>query len=366
MPSKVLRDKKTGTPLPFGKPNQEIKLLSPQTNNYGAWIVGNAQHCDKVVEQDSAKGQHLVLCGAGPSLAEHADEWCPKADQVWGCNSAMTFLYERGHTVTHGFAIDQNPEMVQEWASAPPVEYLVASTVHPHLVEYLLAKGRSLTFFHNFVGIQQRPVAYAYCHSCDGTADYKTEICPACNVAMERQACSYEDWVYQSLYPGTIRAGSGLNAVTRAIDVARFMGFAKITVLGADCAIRTKSEPPEGLQVGTKEHMDWLRSETVMHADGGSALASNATPVTLDGVIDAGTPDETVRPGHGRRWLTKPDLMISAVWLQKMARQLPELELVGDTLPVALLGKDDAYLSRLPKMVDSSGQDIQFTVEDET
>jgi hypothetical protein len=365
MPSKVKRDKKTGTPVPFGKANQEIKLLNPVSQHHAAFIVGNAQYCDRVVEQDSHTGQHVVVCGAGPSLAETADDWCPKADVVMACNSAAPFLYDRGHKVTHAFAIDQTAEMVQEWASAPPIEYLVASSVHPHLVEYLLSKGRALTFFHNFVGIQQRPVAYAYCHTCDGTADYAVKVCPACNTPTERQACSYEDWLYQSLYPGTIRAGSGLNAVTRAIDVARFMGFAKITVLGADCAIRTKSDAPEGLQVGTKEHMDWLRSETVMHADGGSALASNATPVTLDGVIDAGTPDETVRPGHGRRWLTKPDLMISAVWLQQMARKLPELELVGDTLPVALMGKSEAYLSLLPKMVDGSGKDIQFTVEDE-
>jgi hypothetical protein len=364
MPSKVLR-KKDGTPSPFAKPGQEIVLKNPVSEHYAAFVVGNAQHCDRVAEQDSHKGQHLVLCGAGPSLAEHAGEWVSRADAVWGCNSALTWLVNNGHRATHGFVIDQTSEMVQEWASAPDVDYLVASTVHPHLTEYLLSKGRRLTWFHNFVGIRQRPVAYAYCHTCDGTASYQTATCPVCNVPMERQQCSYEDWVYQSLYPGTVRAGSGLNAVTRAIDVARFMGFGKITVLGADCAIRTKSDPAPDMAIGSPEHMAWLRSETVMHADGGSALASNATPVTLDGVIDSGTPDETVRPGHGRRWLTKPDLMISAVWMCQMARQIPELELIGDTLPVALLGKTDAYLSLLPKMVDSTGRDMAFTTEDE-
>jgi hypothetical protein len=39
--------------------------------------------------------------------------------------------------------------------------------------------------------------------------------------------------------------------------------------------------------------------------------------------------------------------------------------LIGDTLPVALMGKTEKYLSLLPKMVDSSGKDMAFTTEDE-
>jgi hypothetical protein len=182
---------------------------------------------------------------------------------------------------------------------------------------------------------------------------------------MVQGALSYEDYLYVNLYPGTIRAGSGLNSVTRAIDVARFMGFSRITVLGADCALRLKSKPCTA-PAGSKEHLDWLRNETIMHADGGSALASNATPVTLGGEIDAGTEDDTIRPGHGEWWETKPDLMISAVWLQQMARKLPELELIGHTLPNALAKKSRAYLSRLPKMVDSAGKDVEFTLEEES
>jgi hypothetical protein len=365
MPSKIKRDKK-GKPSAFARPGQEIKLLSPQTNNYAAFIVGNAQHCDRVVEPDSHKGQHVVICGAGPSLAEHAAEWCPTADVVIGCNSAATWLLANGHRCDYAFAIDQNPEMVAEWVSAPDVEYLLASTVHPHLVEYLLSKGRTLRFFHNFVGVARPPVSYAMCHGCGVTCEAGSLACPACQgTEMETQLVSYEDWLYMTLYPGTIRAGSGLNAVTRAIDVARFMGFDRITVLGADCALKLKSAPLTDYIAGSPEHLDWLRNETVMHADGGSALASNATPVTLGGVIDAGTEDETVRPGHGRHWETKPDLIISAVWLAQMARKIPGLTLVGDTLPNALSGKSEAFLKMLPSMVDSSGDAIGFTDKEE-
>jgi ribosomal protein L40E len=361
MPSKVLR-KKDGTPAPFTKPGQEIQLQSQQANNYGPFIVGNAQHCDRVVEQDSHKGQHVILCGAGPSLAEHAAEWIPKGDVVMATNSAATWLIDNGYRCDFALAIDQNPEMVAEWASAPDVEYLLASTVHPHLTEYLLSKGRTIRWFHNFVGIKQRPVAYAYCHTCEGTEAFDAPSCTKCGATeLERQRTSYEDWLYCSLYPGTVRAGSGLNAVTRAIDVARFMGFGRITVLGADHALRVKRPCPADVMFGTPEYLAWVRDETIMHADGGSGLASNATPVTVQAEIDSGTPDRTVRPGHGRWWVTKPDMMLSAVWLMQMAKHHPEIELIGETLSNALKGKDESFINALPGFDDGSGKNAAYS-----
>ena len=50
--------------------------------------------------------EYVVICGAGPSLRDTAAKWCQQADQVWGCNSAATWLYDNGHKVTHGFTVD--------------------------------------------------------------------------------------------------------------------------------------------------------------------------------------------------------------------------------------------------------------------
>lgn len=276
-----------------------------------------------VVQEDEAKGQTLVLCGAGPSLRDHAAEYCAGADQVWGCNSAMTWLHDNGHRVTHGFTVDQTPHMVEEWQSTPNVEYLIASTVHPDLTELLRDGGRRYRMFHNFVGIQEQPVPLVDA----GHLSYMP----------------YEDWLYATLFPFTMRSGSGLNAVTRALDVAHFMGFEKIHVLGADCSLRFASPVPDS-GFGSPEYMEWLRTQTVMHADGGNAIASDATPITLHGEID------------GRVWLTKPDMAISAQWLVKMARRSEgRIELVGDTLPNALMAKDEAFMQRLPNFVDADG-----------
>lgn len=305
-----------------------------------------AAHCPErfVAVQGSAEGQHIVICGAGPTLREHMHEWCPQGDQVWGVNSALPYLVKEGFRVTHGLTVDQTPAMCEEWFSAPDVEYLLATTCHPHLTGYLMGRNRKLRFFNNFVGI-------------------KGEGVTAVGVDGVTRELTYEDWLYSVLFHGTVRCGSGLNSVTRAIDLALFMGAAKITVLGADCALRVRA--PLGAEVvqGSPEHLAWLHTAE-MHADGGHALASGATPLTFGGVID------------GRHWETKPDMVISAVWLNKMRQLLQgRLVLIGDTLPNALGaaksfrnakgeletvadGSAEAFLARLPSLVDSSGQPV--------
>lgn len=279
---------------------------------------------DFMVHKDSAKGQHLILCGAGPSLADHAAEWCSQGDQVWGCNSAATWLHAQGHKVTHGFTVDQTAHMVEEWSSTPPIEYLIATTCHPHLAELLTARGRTLRFFHNYVGV------------------------PGPVVAHGGESMCYEDWLYCALFPPCIRSGAGLNSVNRAIDVAQFMGFERITVLGADCALRVRRPCPPDATPGSAAHRRWLEEETVMHADGGHAMAAGASMMTLDGEID------------GRVWTSKPDMLVSAVWLVQVAREHPGITFIGDTLVNALIDKPDSYLRRLPTMVGPDGKALGY------
>lgn len=323
-----------------------IKLVNPQSNNFESFIVGNAATCRRIpphtaeeiraqsctndctpiVEGDSAKGQHLILCGAGPSLRDNL-EWLSKGDQIWGCNSAATWLHSEGHPITHGFTVDQTAQMCEEWYTAPDIEYLLASTVHPHLLSYLLSKGRKTRIFHNFVGLDKPPVDVG-----------------------NGMVMDYEMWLYHQLYLPTAITGWGLNSVTRAIGLALVMGFEKVSVLGADCALRFKSPPPDA-ELGSEAHTAWLTNETVMHADGGHALASGATPVVMPGVID------------GRLWLTKPDMAETARWLVEIARKFRgRVELIGDTLPNAMMNKDDEFLDRLPRLTDGEGRPVKILI----
>ena len=310
-----------------GKPT-EINLVNPATEHFQAFIFGNATKCERVVDMGSAVGKTLAICGAGPSLAAHVDRLA-EADDVWGVNSAAIWLHDNGHPLTHAFSIDQTPVMLKEWLSAPDVEYLLASTVHVHLVDYLIGKGRSLRFFHNYVGIKAPPVSWD-----DEKGEPRTE--------------SYEDWLYLLLYPGTIRAGNGLNGATRAVDVARYMGYEKIMLLGADCATEATGPIPDDIEPGTPAFIKWLEDNTTFHVDGGSAVTNGQTAMMLQGWID------------DRHWMTKPDLMISAVAIAKWI-QAGEfaLEVIGDTLPNALKDKDQAFFDRLPALGRSDGERIE-------
>jgi len=309
------------------KQEQRIRLTNPVSDHFPAFIFGNSTICERVAKEGSGKGLHLVICGAGPTLADHIEEYGPPADHVWGCNSAATWLVDNGHKCTHGFTVDQTPHMLEEWYSAPDVDYLLASSCHPHLAEYLMSKGREVTFFHNFVGIRGRD-----------------------DVTIEGgQILTFEKYMYSALYEQTAIVGSGLNAVTRAIDLACFMGYETIKVLGADCAFQFTEPCPQDVD-GSPEHMRWLTECTKMHVDGGHALASEATAVTLGADID------------GRHWETKPDMAISAVWLVMMARGLPYLELIGDTLPNALMEKPEDFLDSLPALTDSEGVPMKYNL----
>jgi hypothetical protein len=305
-------------------PGHRIALKNPERDNFEEFIRENAKVCERVAVYGAGVGKSLALCGAGPSLADEAARYVDVVDEVWGCNSAATWLYETRHRVTHALTVEQTEQMIDEWAAAPPIEYLLASSVHPDLVRHLLDHGRKITFFHNYIGVRGPHMG---------------------NV-------SYEQWLYNRLYPETVRVGSALNAVTRAIDLACYMGFRPIYVLGADCALKVLKPAPD-VPFGSDEHTRWLEEDVVMHADGSSALRSGASAVTMHGEID------------GRHWESKADLWVTAIWLVQMARAIEGLELVGDTLPNALIDKPDSYLDDMPHLTRPDGTQLDFDIEDQ-
>ncbi len=298
----------------LGDDQPTIELNNPNKKLFGSFIFGNSTMCDEVVQENAGQGKELVICGAGPSLRKYAAEYCTPDRDVWGCNSALTYLIDNGRRVTAGFTVDQTLELITEWVTTPDVEYLIASSVHPHLTELLIERGRKFKFFHNYVGLPGNPVSY------DG------------------QTMNYEDWVYCALYPSTVRVGSGLNTANRAIDLAIYMGYEKIYVLGMDCAMEMKSPPPDA-PAGSPPYLEWLDKETVMHANGDSSVHNGASPLTLIGEID------------GTTFLSKPDMLISAVWAVKVEQaQRGRVEIIGSDLIDILRTKPDDFLKRLPTL----------------
>jgi hypothetical protein len=119
---------------------------------------------------------------------------------------------------------------------------------------------------------------------------------------------------YCGTWPPTLMVGEGFTVVSRAIGLALWMGYERIDVYGADCAF----------------------DGDVAHANGEVATEAYHNPLIMAGEI------------NGRVWKTRPDMLMDAVHLVRRVRQANgKIRLMGDTLPVALLGKDDAFLTQV-------------------
>jgi hypothetical protein len=257
---------------------------TPYTVRKGALLQKRIGHQPTMAAPKSRIGWDLYLCGAGPSLAETHKQYLEQARnrygasngrvEVWGCNSAAPWLVEQGAFVTHAFGIDQTEGLMTEWSGTPPLKYIVASTVNPKTIRMLMAANRQLIWFHNYVGSQS------------------------------------EVELYKTIWPGSVMVGDGLNSVNRALCLAQFMGFRKIYVLGADNALRKDGDG------------------FVMHPNGDHPEAHGATSVIMF----------NPEPLGGKTWYTKPDMLFSACQIAKWAaRKGGQMDLVGDTLPHALL-----------------------------
>lgn len=256
---------------------QPVELHCAVQSKLRDFIVENARtEPMRVLEQNSQAGRKLAICGAGPSLAKHEIEG---VDDVWACNSALTFLVSRGTPVTAAIGIDQSPLMLREWLSAPDVPYFLASSVDPELVRYLLERGREVSFFHSLVGVED---------------EYN---------------------LYKKLWPSTALVVRGFMVTSRVIGLASWLGYERIDIYGCDCAFGPDDQA---------------------HANGDTVQESYINPAVSFGVID------------GREWRTRLDMLIGAVDLVRTVRNSHgRIRLIGDTLPVALLGKSEEFLDQV-------------------
>ena len=174
------------------------------------WGTTSRCECDEpnpvpIIEPPSHfYGKTVAICGAGPSLKEQY-KIVRKADHVWGCNRAANYLSDWGWKLTHAFGIDAGTGMFEDcWLDPPKVseQYLLATSVHPRLVDHILEAGNDVRLFHSVRG---------------GVKD--------------------EMKLFNLLYPPAPVAGNGLNSVNRALGLAAQLGYRHAWICGADNAL---------------------------------------------------------------------------------------------------------------------------------
>jgi len=120
----------------------------------------------------------------------------------------------------------------------------------------------------------------------------------------------YEEW------PPTVLVGHGNTVAVRSVWLAEWMGFHRIDFYGVDCA---------------------FEGDTV-HANGEDYRQAYGNPVLLEATID------------GKHWKTRPDMLMEAVNMVRLARTKSGLVRFQEgTLPAALFDKDDAFLDTVAR-----------------
>lgn len=285
------------------------QLRMPNQKRLYDHIRENARYAKRMAVSNSRVGESVAICGAGPSLADHIEALRRKTDEIWACNSALPYLKSLGVPVSHGFCIDQGVEMLEEWRTTFDVGYLISSSVHPRLTRHLLRKKRHLTFFHSYLGIPDP----------EGQPNHEMHL-------------------YTTLYQTSVQVGHGLNSVPRAVCLALSLGYTDIRVYGADSACAPNQ--PVMPEYGTPEYADWMNSLPI-YADGRTVGQCWGVEAVM-----AEAPDI-----DGNRWVTRPDMVISARHLLDLETTYPgRITLVGDTLPNALRDKGADFNQRLPEL----------------
>ena len=158
-----------------------------------------------IPNQEEFAGKKLAICGAGPSLKD-AYKVIRKCDMVWGCNRGALYLEKWNWKLTHAFGIDAGTAMFEDCWKVPPnpsAGFLVATSVHPKLIDHLLEHDKRVQMFHSMRG------------------GFKDEV-----------------KLYELLFAPCPTVGNGLNSVNRALGLAAHLAFKKVFVCGADNALR--------------------------------------------------------------------------------------------------------------------------------
>ena len=126
--------------------------------------------------------------------------------------------------------------------------------------------------------------------------------------------------VYATTWPPALMVGEGFSVVSRSIGLAFWMGYERVDIIGADCC---------------------FAANDLAHANGDTAVEAYTTPLIMSWTDD-----------RGRVWRTRPDMLMDAVHLVRRVRAAHgRIRLVGDTFPVSLLGKDDAFLDLICRRI---------------
>lgn len=289
-----------------GNSNHKIKFHNPFYQKLGGHIVSSAQRKLPMMVRDEFKGQNAIVCGSAPSLLkpETLRKLRKHIKQGWkivACKEGIELLRKRKVSVHFSVSMDPTDTQHLKTYLDDGITYLIASSCHPTLFDHVLNDGRPVRVFHS---------------ACGWNGHIR-------NPGTGEVAHITETDLYKNLFPNADVMCGGFTVVNRALSCAKYMGFEKVIIAGAD--------------------FGWRAGENY-YAEGAKQKAGNeGIEMSDQGRVD------------GKEWLTRPDLLASAVTVAKMKKSGHIYAIWGDSLAAALAKKDTKFLDECCQINRSDG-----------
>lgn len=272
----------------------KISFTNPNFAQLGAHLEAAAARGLPMVAPDCHGGAPgAVICALGPSI-EHRHVlravrgYAGRGYNLFGIKEAITHLRARGLKVAYGVNMDPGAQEVERTPVYRNVVYCLASSCHPRLYDHVLAGGAKPLVYHSACGYCRHRLEPGFVLDLNehqkaivqGVFELATDdglaFSPVCVAQVPEMA------VYKALFGrGDVMIG-GYTVANRALALAQYMGFEDIVLAGADFGWRQKSQ------------------------DNYYAAFVSARPVDETFAVDDGRVD-------GEPWVTRPDLLASAV-----------------------------------------------------
>lgn len=273
-----------------------IKFTNPFFTELGKHIASAAARNLPCVERDMhVKDPGAIVCGSAPSLLQphilaKIRKHVQKGWKIIACKEAIELLRKRKVPVHYSLSMDPTDTQHLKTYLDDGITYLLASSCHPSLFEHVLNGGRPVLVFHSACGWHgnvRRPGTDEVVHITE------TDL-------------------YKNMFPNADVMCGGFTVVNRALSMAKYMGFPKVILAGADFGYRAGAS---------------------YYAKGAKQKAGNeGIELSDQGKVD------------GKEWLTRPDLLASAVTVAKQKKQGHVYQIWGDSLAASLAKKDDKFL----------------------
>lgn len=306
---------------------QAIKFSNPEFGKLGRYIAAAAARRLPIVRKDMHAGERGALIVAlGPSIQKPAvmrevRNYARLGWTVFALKEAVRWLKDKGIRVHYSANMDPGAGEVRRTPIYPDVTYCLASSCHPALYDHVIEGGAKVLVYHSACGYAEHEVkaGFALELGTDQQAivlgEYEMATTDGYPFAPVVQARANEVEVYRRLFEHADVVIGGFTVANRALGLAKYMGFDKVVLAGADFGWRVDGK------------------------DSYYAGFVDAEPLNDVWMTDQGRVD-------GKPWKTRPDLLASAVDVARHIKQ-GRVKVVGDSLAAALAKHPDEYLDRV-------------------